>query len=126
MAEIDPQRARERLMAERTRLQEDIYSRTQGDQAVAPVDPLLDSGGISSHQADNADAASEFERNQAIIANSREMLQQVEAALSRVDAGTYGICARCGQPIEPRRLEALPYVALCLKCQEAVEQEGQG
>lgn len=125
MADIDLQRVREELMAERARLQDDIYSRTQGDQAVAAVDPLLDSGGVSSHQADNADAVTEFERNQAIVAYSRDMLEKVDAALARVDAGTYHKCARCGKPIEPRRLEALPYATLCVTCEATVEREGQ-
>jgi RNA polymerase-binding transcription factor DksA len=125
MADIDLQQARERLMAEKARLRDDIYARTQGDQTVAAVDPLLDSGAMAAHQADDADAVSEFERNQAIIANSRDMLERVNAALARVDAGTYGKCARCGKPIEPRRLEALPYATLCVICEAAVEREGQ-
>jgi DnaK suppressor protein len=124
MAKIDQQKVREQLMAERMHLEQDIYDRTQGDQAVTPVDPMLDAGGVSSHQADNADAVSDFERNQAIIANSRLVLQQVRAAIERLDNGTYGTCQRCGKPIDPRRLEALPYATLCRDCQEATEREG--
>jgi DnaK suppressor protein len=124
MAQIDQQRVREQLLAERDRLERDIFERTQGEQAVATVDPLLDSGGVSSHQADNADALSEYERNLAIIANSRAVLSQVHAALARLDNGAYGVCERCGKPIEPRRLEALPYATLCVGCQQASEQEG--
>ena len=50
---------------------------------------------------------------------------QVRSALERVQNGTYGTCARCGKPIEPRRLVALPYATLCRSCEEAVEREGQ-
>ncbi len=124
MAQIDQQKVREQLMAERSRLERDIFDRTQGDQAVAPVDPIFDFGGVTSHQADNADAVSDFERNQAIVANSRLVLQQVRAALTRLDNGAYGVCERCAKPIEPRRLEALPYATLCRDCQEATEREG--
>jgi RNA polymerase-binding transcription factor DksA len=112
------------LMAVGSRLERVIYDRTQGDQAVAPVDPVLDFGGVSSHQADNADAVSDYERNQAIVANSRLVLHQVRAALARLDSGVYGVCERCGKPIEPRRLEALPYATLCRDCQETTEREG--
>ena len=124
MAPIDQQKVREKLMAERSRLERDIFERTQGDQAVSAVDPLLDSGGVTSHQADNADAVSDFERNQAIVTNPRLVLRQVRAALARLDSGVYGVCERCGKPIEPRRLEALPYATLCRDCQETTEREG--
>ncbi len=48
-------------------------------------------------------------------------LQQIDAALRALDAGRYGLCNRCKQPIEPQRLDALPEAPLCLSCQEAVE-----
>ena len=48
--------------------------------------------------------------------------RQIEAALQRLDAGTYGVCERCGQPIPPRRLEALPYATLCVACQALEER----
>jgi DnaK suppressor protein len=126
MAQYDEQQVRERLNAERDRLERDIYDRTQGDQAVTPVDPLLDSGGMAGHEADDADAVSEFERNQAIISNSRATLAQVQAALQRLDDGTYGICERCGKEIPARRLEALPYATFDVDCQALVERETGG
>jgi DnaK suppressor protein len=43
-------------------------------------------------------------------------LAQVESALQRLDSGTYGDCATCGEPIEPRRLELDPAIPLCLGC----------
>jgi RNA polymerase-binding transcription factor DksA len=43
-------------------------------------------------------------------------LRDVNRALSRLDAGDYGICTNCGEPIDPRRLEALPYAELCIFC----------
>jgi RNA polymerase-binding transcription factor DksA len=125
MAQIDEAAVRERLNAERARLEHDIYERTEGDQAVTTVDPLLDSGALAAHQADDADALSDFERNQALIANSRAMLGQVNAALERLDQGVYGTCRRCGKEINPRRLQALPYAIFCIDCQAIVEREGE-
>lgn len=121
MPQFDEVAIRSRLEDERKRLDDDIYARTQGDEAVVPVDPTIDSGGVASHEADDADAVSDFERNQALIAHSREQLEEVTGALQRLDAGTYGICARCGQEIAPRRLEAIPWVSLCISCAEQVE-----
>jgi RNA polymerase-binding transcription factor DksA len=49
----------------------------------------------------------------------RDLIQKIERALQRIDAGTYGICERCGNPIEKARLKALPYVDLCIKDAQA-------
>jgi DnaK suppressor protein len=49
------------------------------------------------------------------------MCQQVSAALERLAAGTYGYCLQCDEPISERRLRALPWAALCLRCQETTD-----
>ncbi len=49
------------------------------------------------------------------VAGRRE-LREIDAALERLDTGTYGRCVRCQQPIEPARLEALPTATSCLRC----------
>ena len=46
-------------------------------------------------------------------------LERTERALAKLDAGTYGICDRCGQPIAERRLEAMPDSVLCVQCAAA-------
>jgi DnaK suppressor protein len=120
MGQFDAAEVRQRLTAERMRLQEDIFQRTQGTEAVTSTNPLSDSGGAPSDQVDEADMASASERNQAMLRNSQALLNQVDGALARLDAGTYGICRRCGKEINPRRLEALPYATLCVDCQAAV------
>ena len=43
-------------------------------------------------------------------------MEDIDKALVKIDAGTYGICERCGQPIPKERLRALPYAALCVAC----------
>ncbi len=50
-------------------------------------------------------------------AGQRE-IQQIRAALVRLDKGTYGTCTRCGQPVGERRLQAIPHAALCFTCAE--------
>lgn len=121
MQEYNEAEARQRLTDLRAQLQGDIFERTQGDEAVTPVDPLSDSGGVESYQADDAGPMADTERNQAVTRNSADLLHQVDTALERLDAGTYGACARCGKSIGARRLEALPYVTLCVTCQEEIE-----
>ncbi|MGH9037439.1 MAG: TraR/DksA family transcriptional regulator [Acidimicrobiia bacterium] len=49
-------------------------------------------------------------------------MEEVDRALGRMDAGTYGICERCGKRISVARLEALPYAALCIDCKSREER----
>ena len=121
MAQYDATAVRARLEAERGQLQRDIYELTQGDRFVQPADIQNDADGMRNEQADGANMVFEAERNRALTNHAQTQLGQVEAALQRLDAGTYGICARCGKEIGARRLEALPYVTLCIDCQSIVE-----
>lgn len=52
----------------------------------------------------------------------RQMVIQIEAALRRMDEGTYGRCANCGSTINMRRLDAVPYARFCVDCQELAEK----
>jgi len=79
----------------------------------------------STRQADTADqAAAEYER-QALAhkaAVGRQTLRNLTQALERIRQGTFGECAECGNEIEAKRLEAIPWARYCLKCQESREQ----
>jgi DnaK suppressor protein len=61
--------------------------------------------------------------NDAVLAGIGEAtaaeLAQINRALAQLDAGTYGMCSRCGRPIDARRLQALPYSDRCIACAEA-------
>ncbi len=74
--------------------------------------------------ADFAEQATELENDEAMVAIERELnieLQNLNIALSRIEAGTYGQCASCAEPIQSGRLEALPEAVLCVRCAEAGE-----
>ena len=74
---------------------------------------------------DEADASSKvFEREHelALTANSRELLEQTERALGRIEAGTYGVCESCGKPIGKARLLAFPRATLCVECKQRQER----
>ena len=58
----------------------------------------------------------ERERDLALSAQARAAVDEIDRALAKMDAGTYGVCERCGQPIPKARLKALPYAALCVAC----------
>ncbi len=69
------------------------------------------------------DSAQNELNSQLAEAESRE-LAQIENALEQVEAGRYGICERCDEPIPIMRLKALPYATLCIGCQRESELEG--
>jgi RNA polymerase-binding transcription factor DksA len=69
--------------------------------------------------ADAEEQAVELENQEALEVIRRTEateIHQIEAALKRISESTYGTCAKCGQPIDPRRLKALPTVATCISC----------
>ena len=59
----------------------------------------------------------------ALVDMKSQTLEQVDAALSRIDEGTYGCCEGCGEAIASERLEALPFAPLCIGCQSRAEAE---
>ena len=61
-------------------------------------------------EADFAEQATQMEGAEVAEA------EQIKAAIGRIDAGSYGDCANCGNPINPERLEALPYATTCMVC----------
>jgi DnaK suppressor protein len=54
--------------------------------------------------------------------NDRQLLALVEEALSRIREGSFGECVNCGNEVNPKRLEAVPWTRYCIACQEKVEQ----
>jgi RNA polymerase-binding protein DksA len=68
--------------------------------------------------ADSAQSTAERNKVLAVIERLRENLQDVDIALAKIEKGTYGVCERCGEPINPERLEAIPYARLCVKCKQ--------
>jgi RNA polymerase-binding protein DksA len=78
-----------------------------------------DTNADDEHDPEGATIA--FERSQvdALLRQAREHLGEVEAALGRLDAGTYGVCEVCGEPIAEGRLEARPVARTCIACASA-------
>ena len=75
---------------------------------------------------EGADEASELEKRLALEERLGESLNEVEHALQKYEAGTYGLCDSCGQPIEQARLEAIPQASLCLICKAKQAKETKG
>jgi DnaK suppressor protein len=58
-----------------------------------------------------------------LLGSEEEVLEQIDAALKRIEEGTYGQCQECGREIPKTRLDAIPYASLCVKC-AAREERG--
>lgn len=69
-------------------------------------------------------AAPEGNISLAMVAQQQQMLQQIDTAILRHKAGTYGRCVGCGEEISLLRLQALPFAQRCAACQEEWEQAG--
>jgi DnaK suppressor protein len=84
---------------------------------------LRDGGdGAGNDQADVGSTTLERDHEMSLANNARDMLDQIERALSRIDDGTYGVCESCGQAIGKGRLQAFPRATLCVSCKEREER----
>ncbi|MBP3977107.1 TraR/DksA C4-type zinc finger protein [Microbacterium sp. BLY] len=70
------------------------------------------------HDPEGVTLSSEWSRLAGLAEAAEAERRQVEDALARMDAGTYGICAHCGRPIPPERLEVRPFAEYCVACAE--------
>ncbi|MFI8303316.1 TraR/DksA C4-type zinc finger protein [Streptomyces sp. NPDC085927] len=110
--------ARAELTAEALRLREEI---TSSERSLAGL--MRDSGdGAGDDQADTGTKNITREHELALAANAREMLTQYERALQRLEAGTYGLCESCGNPIGKARMQAFPRATLCVECKQKQER----
>jgi RNA polymerase-binding protein DksA len=109
---------RSALQSERVRLLEEI------DNAEAGLADLIrDSGeGAGDDQADAGSKTFEREHEMSLANNARDMLLQVDHALTRLADGSYGVCEGCGRAVGKYRLQAFPRATLCLSCKEAEER----
>ena len=105
--------ARAALVAERDRLRAEL---AEGIVAPGPM--------TYGSQAAAATQVFEQQRDLALRERNQHQLEAVESALARLADGSYGTCIRCGNPIAPERLEALPWAAYCIDCQRIVAKGG--
>jgi DnaK suppressor protein len=113
MSKLDLTRIREILMDEQIALAADMQNEEDKLQQQSEENPDL---------SDLADKRLHQEIVVSRLSLMNQRLTQVRAALKRLDEGKYGICARCGNEINPERLKAIPYTTLCVNCQERFER----
>lgn len=106
--------AREELLRLRT------SATAEAATLAADLDALFaasrDSNADDEHDPEGATIGFERAQLTALLAAARQRIAEVDDALRRVDAGTYGVCERCGQPIAGERLAARPFARHCISC----------
>lgn len=111
----DPKAVRERLEAERRRLtglRDSVAEGLSDEPESRSLNELSDN---DQHPAEVATETFNRERDLSFVDSVEGELSDVEAALERLDQGTYGRCTACGRPISPERLAALPATAFCVE-----------
>jgi RNA polymerase-binding protein DksA len=121
MSATDTDRFRQMLLEERERVVRAIeYLHEENPGSIE--DETGEESGFDNHLADTATVTFDREVDYTLEENSEAVLKAIEAALVRIEAGTYGTCVRCGREIAPERLEALPYAELCIDCKREAER----
>jgi RNA polymerase-binding transcription factor DksA len=108
MSDSQDAQARRRLESERERVT-NLIANLRGEIGDTPeADQLGELSGYDQHPADQGSETFEREKDLSILEGLESELAEIEAALQRVDEGTYGIDENTGEPIDPARLDALP------------------
>lgn len=109
---VDTDHFRGKLEDERARVSAALDN-IRSENALSMEDEV-DESHSDNHLAETASVTHDREMDYSLEQNEVRMLAAIDAALGRIDDGTYGRCERCGSDIEPDRLEAIPWATLCI------------
>jgi len=119
---IDTEVFRTRLETERERVRAAVqFLHEDNSHSLEEETGEVNASGADNHLGDTASATYDRELEQGLEEGAEELLAKIDAALRRIDAGTYGTCENCGQPIGEERLEAMPWATLCIDCKRREE-----
>ena len=118
MEEKDVQFFKEKLL----KMREEISTEVQGmgqDYLLNQKDEWAEIGKYTQHLADIASDNYEREKDIGLASRETALLRRIDKVLLRIEAGSFGICQGCGKEIPKERLDAIPYVLLCIACKKA-------
>jgi len=119
VAGVDTDRFRTLLLEERAKV-ERALGNLQDENPGSIEDEEEET--FDNHLADAATITFDRELDSTLEENSGRMLAAIDEALKRLEEGTFGTCARCGQPIAEARLKAMPYATKCIDCKRLEER----
>jgi len=112
---IDTAHFRKRLEEEQARLMHALgFLVAENPGSISDELGELAEGGVDNHLGDTASALFDRELDEGLEDDAKDTLFEIDAALKRIEDGTYGICEVCGKPIGAARLEAIPWTRLCI------------
>jgi DnaK suppressor protein len=112
---IDTAEYRKRLEDERARLLHAAnFLEKENPGNISEELGELAEGGTDNHLGDTATAMYDRELDEGLEVGVQQTMAEIDAALRRIEDGTYGVCERCGKPITPERLAAIPWARLCI------------
>jgi DnaK suppressor protein len=118
---MDIEHFRSRLLEERKRVV-DALEYLKKETPGSLEDETEETSGVENHLADQAAGTLDREVDYSLEESAEQVLGQIEAALARIEAGTYGMCERGDKPIGEERLEARPWATLCIDHQRELER----
>jgi RNA polymerase-binding protein DksA len=118
-ATLDTEHFKQRLLEERQRAQEALdYLHDENESQLEDDREEIQS---DNHPGDMATSTFDRELDYTLEENVERALSEIDAALKRIEDGSYGTCVNCDQPIAQERLEALPWATLCIDCKRKDE-----
>ena len=122
-SQIDTDAFRRRLEEERERLAASAeFLERENPGSLEEELGEIGSGGTDNHLGDTASATYDRELDQGLEEGVQHTLADIDAALRRIEEGSYGVCEVCGEPIGAQRLSAIPWARLCIDDQR--KQDG--
>jgi DnaK suppressor protein len=109
---------RELLAADRTRTEDRLVRLREDFSGV--VDATRDANTDDEHDPEGHTIAYERSQTDALVRQAVQHLAEIDAAMKRLEAGSYGLCEICGEPIAPGRLEARPTARTCIACAQTM------
>lgn len=123
MSKLDLEHFRTLLLDRRRAITDAIeYLHKENPGSLVDETGELVSGSADQHPADTATETVDREIDYTLEEHDGRLLESIDAALARIDAGTYGTCVNCGRAIAPERLEAMPWATLCIDCKREEER----
>ena len=117
---VDIEAVKRRLTEERSVVVEE--RRRLAEDTSRPGEDAVDGVAAEGHQADRAAETLDRGVELSLEDNAEHLLEAIDSALARVEAGSYGMCERCGHAIAHERLEALPWATKCIECKRLEER----